>query len=296
MSWSGTVTCSVCYKSGHNKSSCPTQTERLKSRLRELKRDKEALEALPTDDPTRASRLGRRAYNIHSAETALRRRGFDPDTGLKLAKKDRPSYRKCSYCKERGHTRRTCDLFKDDRDWFIVKLRAARQEALTKLEAAGVTVGAMLKINYTGWISHPTWFKEDTDRPTHVSRYPLVGLLADNISCGLDSPFDSDISLFIEHVVGSPKRYGGTLPLRPEVKFDLKTGELTSPRTHDRAEFLSPGSSKGLGKSMVAWAKLDEVGVKEVIDSSPYFTKGEARDFYLSRHRDEELAAQESQS
>ena len=30
MSWSGTVTCSYCYKKGHNKRKCPALSERIK--------------------------------------------------------------------------------------------------------------------------------------------------------------------------------------------------------------------------------------------------------------------------
>ena len=31
MSWSGTVTCSYCYKQGHNKRKCPELTEAIKN-------------------------------------------------------------------------------------------------------------------------------------------------------------------------------------------------------------------------------------------------------------------------
>ena len=31
MSWSGTVTCSYCYKQGHNKRKCPELSERIKN-------------------------------------------------------------------------------------------------------------------------------------------------------------------------------------------------------------------------------------------------------------------------
>ena len=31
MSWSGTVTCSYCYKQGHNRRKCPELSERIKN-------------------------------------------------------------------------------------------------------------------------------------------------------------------------------------------------------------------------------------------------------------------------
>ncbi|MEL0098231.1 MAG: hypothetical protein VW907_01595, partial [Opitutae bacterium] len=100
MSYSGTVRCGYCYQKGHNKRSCGDYSNALQ---RIYKRSKE------DGDMERARQYG---------EIYTKRTGCDPDTGASIAKtKEQKKQAKaarmqnirCSYCTERGHTRRTCE-------------------------------------------------------------------------------------------------------------------------------------------------------------------------------------------
>ena len=115
MSYKRTVRCSYCYQAGHNKSSCP----QYKAKIEEW----------------------REAGIYLSTVEAYDRK--------KERKASAAKNRKCSWCNETGHTRRTCSAFKA----HFEKLRAAQAAyvmAYAKaLAEAGLTPGAMF-----------TWDKE----------------------------------------------------------------------------------------------------------------------------------------
>ena len=77
MAWNGTVTCSECYNTGHNRNGCPRRKER----------HAEAL-ALPEGE--------REYYQRRLIEDFARKK-----------------QRKCSYCDEQGHNRRSCQKLKE---------------------------------------------------------------------------------------------------------------------------------------------------------------------------------------
>jgi len=115
MSYKRTVRCSYCYGKGHNKSSCPEY----KAKIEEW-----------------------REAGIYLSTVAA----YDMK---KKRKASAAKNRKCSWCNETGHTRRTCSAFKV----HFEKLRTAQAAyvmAYAKaLAEAGLTPGAMF-----------TWDKE----------------------------------------------------------------------------------------------------------------------------------------
>ncbi len=124
MSYKRTVRCSYCYQTGHNKSSCSAYKERIEE--------------------------FRAAGIMTSTVEAYDRK--------KERKVSAAKNRKCSWCSETGHTRRTCSAFKV----HFEKLRTAQAAyvmAYAKaLAEAGLTPGAMF-----------TWDKESSgDRTPQI--------------------------------------------------------------------------------------------------------------------------------
>ena len=110
MSYSGTVRCSYCGQSRHNRSGC----DKLKDYIAANPASHHALVAAASQQ----------------------------------RKKDRP--RCCSYCQVVGHTRRTCATLVDDRAILALKLATSRKETLEKMAELGVGIGTLvnIKLNY----------------------------------------------------------------------------------------------------------------------------------------------------
>ena len=113
MSWNRTVTCSECYNTGHNKNGCPRRKERYEAAL-----------AVPEED---------RGYS---------ERRIIQDFEYK---KERNSSRKCSYCDEQGHNRRSCTKLKGHFAHIAEMNRAYRTKMVEWVQEQGVNVGALLR-------------------------------------------------------------------------------------------------------------------------------------------------------
>ena len=100
------VTCSYCYKRGHNRLGCPT-------RKRHCRENPDSHEAYVL----RAERSGRQRS---------------------VAK------RACTYCKEKGHNRRGCTALKEDKALVIKKNNEYRNHLISKLSENGLGPGALV--------------------------------------------------------------------------------------------------------------------------------------------------------
>jgi len=109
MSWSGTVRCSKCWTTGHNKRSCPDL--------------KKAIEVARKADPEN--------WQVKEFDE-LRRRGRQ---------------RTCKYCKESGHNRATCKALVTDQIKARQECSEWRTEALEAIEAMGLGVGALVTVD-----------------------------------------------------------------------------------------------------------------------------------------------------
>ena len=151
MSWSGTVTCSYCYRQGHNKRKCPELSERIKNEYHgHIANAKEMREQGSDHDAEwyeSAAEKKRQEY--------IKRTKIDLATGEKVtnkaAKAERMKKVTCGYCKERGHTRRVCPVVKRDKQVFIEESRRTRVAAFEHAANLGIGVGSMLPIRSTGW-------------------------------------------------------------------------------------------------------------------------------------------------
>ena len=129
----GTVTCRYCYGRGHNVKGCET---------------------LQAD----IVREGKYGY-------AYRRYGhkyYNPD-GTKLGKQAN----KCSYCKEEGHTKRTCNLRLEDLAHNINENKHYRRNVVRYFNDKGIGIGALMKI--------------------YDRMYLVTDIYLNGVSCGLGS-------------------------------------------------------------------------------------------------------------
>ena len=132
MSWSGTVTCGHCFVRGHNKRSCPDLTERYRRYFENAKSS------------------GNQYHMDEYAKKLIKRTGINPITGEKR-KKQRGrclEYMQCSYCKNNGHTRRTCRRLKEDKQVFIHVTQKSREKIVQKIEARGLGVGTLIPYSH----------------------------------------------------------------------------------------------------------------------------------------------------
>ncbi len=160
MSWSGTVTCSYCYKQGHNRRKCPELTDSIErqyhahiANAKESRRDGKIHDA---EWYTERAEGKRQEY--------IKRTKIDLATGEKVtnkaAKAERMKKVTCGYCGQRGHTRRTCPHVKVDKQVFVEETRRARIAALDAARRVGIGLGSMLPIRSTGYDADGEWRRD----------------------------------------------------------------------------------------------------------------------------------------
>jgi hypothetical protein len=157
MSWSGTVTCSHCYKRGHNKRKCPKLTE-------SILRDYKDHMAAAADALERNGEVAAVGYTQNAERYRVRymkRTKIDPATGEKVknktAKAERMKSVTCGYCKATGHTRRICEAVKADYQVYLVETRQVREDAARRVRETGIGAGSMVTFKAHGYNSAGEW-------------------------------------------------------------------------------------------------------------------------------------------
>jgi hypothetical protein len=151
MSWSGTVTCSHCYRQGHNKRKCPVLSEQIKEQY-------EGSVAMVKQHRADGSENDAKWYEQRAEEKRqlyIKRTKIDLATGKKVtnkvAKAERMKKVTCGYCGERGHTRRVCPHVKRDKQVFIEETRRVRIAAFETAANLGIGIGSMIPIRSSGY-------------------------------------------------------------------------------------------------------------------------------------------------
>jgi len=147
MSWSGTVRCGWCGKEGHNRASCESLVEEMKT-------------------------------GLESDSNYMRRRS-EAFFARKSEKADRAQTRKCSYCKETGHNRRKCETLERHVLVYSSMVRKARKKLVASMIRFGLGPGALVSFKARNWSpDHGTWVTlngiglvtdHDIDKTTHRS-------------------------------------------------------------------------------------------------------------------------------
>ncbi len=127
--YSGTIRCGHCYGQGHNRAGCEKLTEQLQREWEHCKANV---------DPT--------SYRYTRVREKLAKRtGIDPITGEATRRRRKTSGgRICSYCKDNGHNRRTCDRMKQDKVRFTALTVEHRANVIKALRKHGVGPGALV--------------------------------------------------------------------------------------------------------------------------------------------------------
>ena len=151
MSYNGTVRCSHCHRTGHNRRSCPDITTDLKMDYKRCLR--RAKDYLHVGDNSSAARM-QTAANV-ARDKYIKRTGYDPATDKpiqkKIAKSKRLKNTFCGYCSERGHTRRTCKHLKNDKRVYIQLSKEWRQKELADAISLGIGIGSLVPFKEYGY-------------------------------------------------------------------------------------------------------------------------------------------------
>ena len=132
--YSGRIRCGYCYEYGHNSRTCPEKKKRLEEQLA-------------------ANKESDGRYAEYYANQIAKMTGVNPETGEKRSRRNESWGRKCSYCNERGHNRRTCETLKKDLARYAVMTREARQEVRAWALEDGIGIGAMVQYKEYGYSS-----------------------------------------------------------------------------------------------------------------------------------------------
>jgi len=112
VSWNGTVRCSFCYQSKHNRATCPQLLKQMTDRLAENPED-------------------------YYAKHYFAKKG-----------KGRGRTKKCGWCDYEGHTRRTCKELINAKKVAVEKCGEWRQKFVAKMKNAGLGIGALVQIDH----------------------------------------------------------------------------------------------------------------------------------------------------
>ena len=124
--YNGTIRCGYCYESGHNSRTCPTKLERAERRRKNAKENGDA-------------------HVDYYAQQVSKMTGVNPETGAKRSRRNESYGRVCSYCKARGHNRRTCETLKSDIVRYAAMTVEARKEVREWAMRDGIGIGAMVQ-------------------------------------------------------------------------------------------------------------------------------------------------------
>ena len=155
MSYSGTVTCSYCYKQGHNRRKCPELTARYKQNYTTHMEAMINARDNSTQQYQKMSDEDRGWYVKYYAEKAekdrqayMKRTKIDLATGKKVTNKAAKAARMknvtCSYCGNTGHTRRTCKDLKNDQEIYRRMTIEGRRQYVERLAALQIGPGSMV--------------------------------------------------------------------------------------------------------------------------------------------------------
>tara|TARA_B100002019_G_scaffold280820_1_gene284182 strand:+ start:586 stop:1374 length:789 start_codon:yes stop_codon:yes gene_type:complete len=125
-----TVRCGYCWEKGHNKSSCPKRKQDLKNNIERYKQEL-ADSTAPADDMQRMRTEG---YLRHSEQELHKM-------------ENRGKGRKCGYCGEKGHTRRTCVHRKNKVAEELSKILDVRKRAAERMMDHGFGPGALISVD-----------------------------------------------------------------------------------------------------------------------------------------------------
>ena len=179
-----TVRCGHCYEKGHNKSACK---ERKKSLEENVERYTRAL----------AENKFRHDYERSNAERYL------ANSQAQITKMEgRGKNRKCGYCGEVGHTKRTCSFRKTKVAEKTTAAISLRKEVARRMQTAGFGPGALIEVQKPAGGHGDTVFAVVTKVDFENMR--------PSMKVTTDTYFDTHRGISYQYVVPIPQAFGGT--------------------------------------------------------------------------------------
>ena len=125
-----TVRCGYCYEKGHNKSACPKRKTDLQENVKRYTKELAENEFAHDYQRANAERYLRHTKDqLHKMET-------------------RGQNRKCGFCGETGHTRRTCTERKRQVKERLAEVLNIRKQAAQRMMDAGFGPGALISVDH----------------------------------------------------------------------------------------------------------------------------------------------------
>jgi len=149
-----TVRCGHCWEKGHNKSSCPERKKDLANRIKTVKAQIKA-DSYEND------------WSRNSDQQRLESYTEQLDRMLNKGKN-----RKCSYCSQGGHNRKTCAERKEEITKAASDLTTWRERLHSKMQDVGLGVGAIVRtrvrtqddtVSALGFVEDIYWNNLDND-------------------------------------------------------------------------------------------------------------------------------------
>mgnify|MGYP003113147725 CR=1 FL=1 len=119
-----TVRCGYCYEIGHNRSSCPAKKQMHKDNIVNYEKILKKKDLTVIDRQHNERLLANHKKQLDKAN-------------------NRGKNRKCSYCSEPGHTRRTCAHRKADMKVFVKECLEVRKQFADRMISTGFGVGCL---------------------------------------------------------------------------------------------------------------------------------------------------------
>ena len=157
--YNGTVRCGHCYQQGHNKRSCPRKLEQLQRQYAEAKEGN-------SDS----------YYVDYYATQIAKMTGTNPESGATRKRRNESYGRHCSYCREQGHSRRTCPALKEDTRNYRRMASVVRRDMLARMKEQGFGVGSLVTMTSNAWNGDAGEYQETT------SAYLVTGIAWDSIT------------------------------------------------------------------------------------------------------------------
>ncbi len=152
--------CTECWKTGHNKRTCPSLTERM---LRYAKGEQESNTDFPGD-----------VFPGYWTKQYIKRTGLNPDGSKAPAGAKEKQKRQCTWCKnqfgeyaEQGydHNRRTCQYRKEWNAEFKAEAIKYRQGLVTRMKESGFGIGTLVRRKEYDYYATPvggkTWEQQE---------------------------------------------------------------------------------------------------------------------------------------
>ena len=264
------VYCRWCYERGHNRRTCPEYTKRLKERAEAEVKGNEERDV---------------KNNWSQIEYAKR---IKADTLLDGTPYDRPvqtngtGTRRCSYCGERGHNRRSCEAFAVRKDIYVKDLIKYRKDILKTIEKKGLGPGALITVEPR----YPRDYDEERNHLYMITEimweYALHSSPANRAIRTQALELDEDGNAYRGSSAPFPKPHNHK---NDPDKDDWQQKYSENDNFYEHVNIVSPVATKGIKRTVPAdWYERSSIEKSEYFKT--YFKDARSHDYWDNFYND----------